>query len=93
MNNPRFVLVDEQGRFLATFGRDAPDCADIARAADGLQGLGVGGWVGLASGSFIGARRPVVRPWATLGRPVGSFASAIYAAGGVCCGCMPWEIG
>lgn len=40
----------------------------------------------------MGAVRPVVRPWATLGRPVGSFAGAIYAAGGLCCGCMPWEL-
>ncbi len=92
MNDPRFILVDECGRLLATFGHCEPDSADIGRAAAGLQRLGVGGWVGLASGSFLAARRPVVRPWATLGRPVGSFATAIYAAGGLCCGCMPWEL-
>jgi hypothetical protein len=78
----RYIVISEDGRYV-TLGTSAPSVADVLRAGADLRGLGLRGWIALASGSFHGRAKPRLSVVQPLNDPEHGFADAVAAAGGV----------
>jgi hypothetical protein len=79
INDPRWVVLGEDGRFV-TLGRARdPSEEDIVRAEDGLRSRGLSGWLAIMSGSIHARRLPTLLMVRPLAAPKGSFDAAVEA--------------
>lgn len=78
-NDPRTIILGDDGRHVTLGRHSAPDEAEIAQAVAALERQGMGGWLATMSGTLYQRRCPTLTMLRSLGQPRQSWGDAVAA--------------